>query len=196
MKLRIEKSVQENEWIDACLKNDRKAQRALYERYAPKMLGICARYIRDRSEAEDVMIKGFMRVFEKLETYQGKGSFEGWICRIMVNEALGYLRKNKSMYLEVEIEKAEREPDLNKIDQMMQAGDIIKIINELPVGYRTVFNMYAIEGYSHKEIGEMLGISENTSKSQLSRARMLLQKRLLEMENMLDQKVEGGYDGK
>lgn len=194
MTLRIEKSVKEKGLIAACKKQDRKAQRALYEQYSPKMLAICVRYIRERSEAESVMVSGFMRIFDKLNMYEGKGSFEGWMCKIMVNESLGYLRKHKSMYLEVDIEQAERTPNYEKLDESLHAGDIMKLINALPVGYRTVFNLYAIEGYSHKEIGEMLDISENTSKSQLSRARAMLQKQLLELEEMCNQAKEG-YEG-
>ncbi len=159
------------------------------------MLGLCRRYIKGDLEAEDVMIKGFMKVFTKIGLFEGKGSFEGWMKRIMINEALGFIRKNKAMYLEVEIEVADKEPDYDKMSTELEVKDLVKLVDELPSGYRTIFNLYAIEGYSHKEVSELLGISENTSKSQLSRARMHLQRKLLESEKMLEQK-NFNQDGK
>jgi RNA polymerase sigma factor (sigma-70 family) len=188
MKLQIQKSTSETELIRACKKQKGTAQRALYDKYASRMLGLCKRYVKGEMEAEDVMIKGFMKVFTKIDLFEGKGSFEGWMKRIMINEALGYIRKNKSMYLEIEIEAADKEPDFDTLSTELEAMDLLKMVNGLPSGYRTIFNLYAIEGYSHKEIAELLGISENTSKSQLSRARMQLQKRLLESEKVLEKK--------
>ena len=188
MKLQIQKSTLETDLIIACKRQNAKAQRMLYDKYATLMLGLCRRYIKGELEAEDVMINGFMKVFTKIELFEGKGSFEGWMKRIMINEALGYIRKNKAMYLEIEIEAAEREPDYNKISTELETKDLLKMVNELPSGYRTIFNLYAIEGYSHKEISELLGINENTSKSQLSRARMHLQKKLLASEKILERK--------
>ncbi|MFW5760285.1 MAG: RNA polymerase sigma factor [Cyclobacteriaceae bacterium] len=185
MFLKVNKSVSEEELITGCKIGNSKAQRHIYEKYAGKMLGICLRYVKEEPEAEDIMIKGFTRVFEKVDQYSGMGSFEGWIRRIMVNEALGYLRRNKNMYLEVEIEKAAYEPDYRLIDNSLEAEELVNMINELPMGYRSVFNLYAIEGYSHKEIAEQMEISENTSKSQLSRARALLQKKLAEREESI-----------
>ena len=188
MKLQIQKSTLETDLIQACRKQNSKAQRQLYEKYAPIMLGLCRRYVRGELESEDVMIKGFMKVFSKINSFEGKGSFEGWMKRIMINEALGYIRKNKAMYLETDIEEADKEPDFDKLSTELEAKDLLKMINELPSGYRTIFNLYAIEGYSHKEIGELLGINENTSKSQLSRARMHLQKKLIETERIVGKK--------
>ena len=195
MKLQIQKSTLETELIIACKKQNAKAQRALYDKHASHMLGLCKRYIKGEMEAEDVMIKGFMKVFTKIDLFEGKGSFEGWMKRIMINEALGYIRKNKSMYLEMEIEAADKEPDFDTLSTELEAMDLLKMVNGLPSGYRTIFNLYAIEGYSHKEIAELLGISENTSKSQLSRARMHLQKKLLESEKVLEKK-KLNQDGK
>ncbi|MEQ8812429.1 MAG: sigma-70 family RNA polymerase sigma factor, partial [Imperialibacter sp.] len=129
------------------------------------------------------------KVFEKLDSFRFEGSFEGWLRRIMVNESLMYLRRNKSMYVEVEIEKADREPDFSQLSDQLEADDLMAMIQELPVGYRTVFNLYAIEGFSHQEIAEMMQISEGTSKSQLSRARALLQKQLLEQEKKMNDKT-------
>lgn len=188
MKLQIQKSASETDLIKACRKQDPKAQRMLYEKYASSMLGLCRRYVRGELESEDIMINGFMKVFLKIKLYEGKGSFEGWIKRIMINEALGYIRKNKAMYLETDIEAADKEPDFTALSSELEAKDLLSMISELPSGYRTIFNLYAIEGYSHKEIGGLLGINENTSKSQLSRARMHLQKKLLETEVQLEQR--------
>lgn len=188
MKLQIQKSTSETDLLNACKKQNAKAQRQLYEKYAAAMLGLCRRYIHGEQEAEDVMIKGFMKVFTKIDSFQEKGSFEGWMKRIMINEALGYIRKHKAMYLETDIDAADKEPDFDQLSSALEANDLIKMISELPSGYRTIFNLYAIEGYSHKEIGELLGINENTSKSQLSRARVQLQKKLLETERVLEKK--------
>jgi len=188
MKLQIQKSTSETDLINACKKQHSKAQKVLYEKYASSMLGLCRRYVKGAMEAEDVMIRGFMKVFSKINLFEGKGSFEGWMKRIMINEALGYIRKNKAMYLETDIEVADKKPDFDKLSTELEAKDLLKMINELPSGYRTIFNLYAIEGYSHKEIGELLGINENTSKSQLSRARMHLQKKLLEVERIVEKK--------
>ena len=153
------------------------------------MLGLCRRYIKDGNEAESVMITGFLKVFDKIDQFSGEGSFEGWIRRIMVNESLLYIRKNKGMYIEVDIEYADLEPNYELASGQLQADDLLKMVNSLPVGYRTVFNMYAIEGYSHKEIADKLQVSENTSKSQLSRARKMLQKQLIEKEALLEEKL-------
>jgi RNA polymerase sigma factor (sigma-70 family) len=166
----------EEELIKGCLRQERSAQQQLYDFYSSKMYGICYRYVKNPMEAEDVLITAFTKIFERIQQFKGDGSFEGWIRRIMVNEALTHLRKSRTMYLETEIEQAEREPDYDRLADQLQAEDLLKMIGELPAGYRVVFNMYAIDGYSHKEIAEQLGISENTSKSQLSRARTYLQK--------------------
>ena len=146
------------------------------------MLAVCHRFIPEVGEAEDAMIRGFQKVFEKLNQFTSKGSFEGWVRRIMINESLGYLRQNKTLYLEVEIDKAYFEPCQELPPTNLEAEDLFAMILRLPAGYRTVFNLYAIEGYSHKEIGEFLGINESTSKSQLSRARKILQRFVLDSE--------------
>jgi RNA polymerase sigma factor (sigma-70 family) len=186
MKLKIHRS-DEEELILKCRKFERQAQKEVYERYTSKMYSICLRYVKDVASSEDVMVTAFVKVFERIEQFKGEGSFEGWIRRIMVNESLTYIRRNKSMYLDVDIEVADREPNYENLDNRLEAEDLLKLIQQLPTGYRTVFNLYAIEGYSHKEIAAQLGISENTSKSQLSRARTLLQKQLLETEAILNE---------
>ena len=187
--LQIKKSKSEEKLIEACRKGDRKAQCKLYEKYAPLMYSVCRRYVIELQEAEDVLVCGFTKVFRKIDQFTGEGSFEGWIRRIMVNESLTYIRRNKSMFLEVEIEKAEREPDYQQLHNQLEVEDLHKMIDILPTGYKTVFNLYAIEGFSHKEIAEKLGISENTSKSQLSRARAHLQKMLVQAEDSMEVKL-------
>jgi RNA polymerase sigma factor (sigma-70 family) len=191
--LRVNMYSSELELLTACRKGKAKAQKELYALFAPKMLGVCFRYIHDRAEAEHVMIGGMVKVFEKLDQYSGEGNFEGWIRRIMVNESLMYLRKHKTMSLEVEVDEAQSLPDFDALGSMLEAEDLLNLIAELPIGYGTVFNLYAIEGYNHKEIAQTLGINENTSKSQLSRARKLLQTRLNQIQNReLEKKKENG----
>jgi len=179
----------EDELIKGCLRRDRNAQKLLYDTYSSKMYGLCYRYVKDVMEAEDILVTAFMKVFDKIAQFKSEGSFEGWIRRIVVNEALTYLRRHRSMYLETELEQADREPDYNSLSDHLEAEDLLKMIQELPTGYRIVFNLYAIDGYSHKEIAEQLGISENTSKSQLSRARTYLQKVLQEKDWVENKKL-------
>ncbi len=189
MKLTIKKSINDDEIIQGCLRGKRDAQQSLYEKYAAKMLGVCCRYLKDRDEAEDVMIASLMKVFEKLEQFKGEGSFEGWVRRLVINECLSYLRKNKSIFMAVDVEKAEREPDYHALSDKLEENDLLIFVKSLPIGYRTVFNLYAIEGYSHKEIADNLNISVNTSKSQLSRARVVLQHKIIEAEKIVDSKL-------
>ena len=187
MNLIIKKSGNELVLIESCKKGDSKAQKMVYDRFSGKMLGLCRRYINDVSEAEGVMVTGFLKVFDKIDQFAGNGSFEGWIRRIMVNESLLYLRRHKNMYLEVDIEYADSTPNYATAAANLEAAELLNMVNELPVGYRTVFNLYAIEGYSHREIANRLEISENTSKSQLSRARALLQKQVIKREVLVEQ---------
>jgi len=145
-------------------------------------------------EAEDVLVMAFAKVFEKIDQFKAEGSFEGWVRKIVVNESLSYLRKNKSMYVETEIETVDKRPDFRLLENHLEADDLLKMVGDLPAGYRMVFNLYAIDGYSHKEIAEQLGISENTSKSQLSRARAWLQKKLTVLEKEAGTKKSNGYE--
>lgn len=184
MKLRATKTYSEEELIEQCRRGKSKAQKTLYDKFSPAMLGLCARYVKDIAEAEDIMIKGFLKIFEKIGQYEGKGSFEGWMKRIMVNQALMFIRQNKALYLEVDIDYAAKQPDYNWANDTFDAEELQQLVDSLPSGYKTIFNLYAIEGYSHREIAEMLGINENTSKSQLSRARALLQKQLVKLEEL------------
>jgi RNA polymerase sigma-70 factor (ECF subfamily) len=179
---RLPSFTSEIELIAACRNNDRQAQQVLFQKTAGKMLSVVKRYITNTAEAEDTLMEGFVKVFSKLDQYQGGGSFEGWIRRIMVNEALMSIRKNKDRY-PVDIDAAF---DIAHPDEtLMQLGlqEIENLIASLPTGYRTIFNLYAIEGYSHAEIAQLLAISEGTSKSQLSRARTLLQNQLTALQN-------------
>lgn len=168
----------------AIKQGNKAAQNEFYNKYSSRMLGICVRYISDKMQAEDVMIEGFMKVFDKIDQFGFNGSFEGWVKRIMVNEALMFLRSRKM--IEIDLELVSDQSFHFAADNSLESDDLMNIINQLPTGYRTVFNLYAIEGYSHAEIAEKLGISEGTSKSQLSRARMLLQEKLgyLKMNNL------------
>ncbi len=190
MNLIIKKSNTLESLIALCIRQNAKAQRLLYDRLSPKMMGVCRRYIGDVSEAETVLVTGFLKVFNKINQFSGTGNFEGWVRKIMVNESLLYLRKNKSMYLEVEIEEAHIEPNYGQADYLFEEQELLELIENLPVGYRTVFNLYAIEGYSHKEIGEQMGINENTSKSQLSRARIILKNEVIKREAHYSKKIK------
>lgn len=189
MGLNLYKSLSEEALVKACCQKDGKAQRLFYEKFAPAMYPLCLRYVREVNEAEDVMISGFMKAFEKMNSYAASGSLGGWLRRIMINQALGHLRKNKTMYLQTDIEQAEYQSALTCSSDHLEAEDLMKLVCQLPIGYRTVFNLYVIEGYSHKEISKLLNISENTSKSQLSRARGWLQKQLLKEEKSLKSKI-------
>lgn len=181
----------ESELIDGCRRNDRIAQQTVYEQMAGKMLSLCCRYVKDRMQAEDVLVTSFTKVFEKIDQFKGDGSFEGWVRKIVVNESLSYLRKNKSMYLETDLAAADREPDLNSLSNQLEADDLMRLVTELPPGYRIVFNMFALDGFTHKEIADELGINENTSKSQLSRARSYLQARLLDIDKNTHRNQKG-----
>ncbi len=166
----------DEELVKGCIENIPSCQKLLFERFSRKMMGVCLRYAGRSEEAEDMLQNGFIKIFEKLSTFRGTGSLEGWIRRIMVNESLAYLRKNKAMQMNIDIEDAKyKVPGNSHVGESMNEKDLLKIIQQLPAGFRTVFNMYAIEGYSHKEIAEALGISEGTSKSQYSRAKTHLQ---------------------
>ena len=170
--------------IESCRKGDRKAQKALFDRLAPRMFPVCIRYAGDRETAEDILQDGFVTLFSKLDTYKGEGSFEGWARKIFVNTALMYLRKKDALKMSDDLENA-RHLASGTTTQIENIGykELIKLVTSLPTGFRTVFNMYVLEGYSHKEIAEILNITETTSRTQLSRARVWLQNRIKETEN-------------
>ncbi len=162
--------------LQGCLKNHAAAQRELYQRFSPKMLAVCFRFAHNREDAEDMLQDGFIKVFLQMHTFQSKGAFEGWIRRIMVHTCINHLKKNKRFNESVDIIQASsaqiREENIPSIVQAKQIVDCIRL---LPIGYRTVLNLYAIEGYSHKEISGMLDIEESTSRSQYTRARQMLE---------------------
>ena len=167
--------------IKLAVDNNRQAQQQIYSRFAPKMLSICRLYVKDVQQAEDVMITSFMKVFSNLKNFQNNGSFEGWIRRIMVNECISFLRvaKKVSFIEDVTYKCAGASCEISS----WATEDIQLMIDNLPDGYKMVFNLYAIEGYKHKEIAVMLGISEGTSKSQLSHARKILQQQINATKN-------------
>ena len=170
------------EIINACIKQDKKAQKILYKKYASIMYGICLRYCNRKAEAEDVLQEAFIKIFAGIKSYRSEGSFEGWLKRIVVNTALNYYKSNLKRAFDQSIDNVNESQmsGADSYDADLSVNDLMKMINDLADGYRIVFNLYAIEGYSHKEIAEMLNISENTSKSQLSRARAILQNKINE----------------
>ncbi|MEY3442494.1 MAG: hypothetical protein RLZZ519_775 [Bacteroidota bacterium] len=169
---------EEERMVRGCVKGQPQHQEALYNLYYRKMFGVCLRYAPDRETAEDILQDGFVKVFKNIGSYEGKGSLEGWIRRVVVNTALEFLRKKSSMYPVVDIQQAANTDGGWDIVSSMSEQEILRMVQALPVGYRTVFNLYAIEGYSHKEIAERLNITEGTSKSQLARARQTLQENI------------------
>jgi RNA polymerase sigma-70 factor (ECF subfamily) len=168
-------NISESDLIQGCLNGERRMQEELYGRFAPKMYGVCLRYAGNSDEAQDILQEGFIKIFKKLSSFRGEGSFEGWIRRVFVNTSIEHFRRKN--YLQPVTEKEENTIEgkyLSILDSLAER-DILNMIRELSPGYRAVFNLYVIEGYTHKEIGDMLGISEGTSKSQLSRAKVILQ---------------------
>ncbi|HLF63245.1 MAG TPA: sigma-70 family RNA polymerase sigma factor [Saprospiraceae bacterium] len=163
--------------IKDCKAGDPTAQKALYEQWGPLLLGVVRRYLSRTEDAEDVFVEGMFKILTKIQTFREEGSFEGWMKRIMVNEALMFLRKQHNFHLVREIEPSDLH-ETATIEYTLQAEDILKILDQLPDGYRTVFNLYVIEGYKHREIAEILGISINTSKSQLILAKKRMQELL------------------
>jgi RNA polymerase sigma-70 factor (ECF subfamily) len=170
--------------LDGCKRGDRKAQESLYKALASKMMAVCTRYAKDTFEAEDILQMGFVKVFRKVSEFRSDGSFEGWIRRIMVNTAIETYRKNLRSLNVVDIDEVYDQPQSTFDMGKLELNDLMKLVQQLSNGYRIVFNMYAIEGYSHKEIAKELGISEGASKSQLSRARGILKDKIIKMEGL------------
>ena len=172
--------------ISGCLQNDPAAQRELYNRFSPKMLSVCYRFAQSREDAEDMLQEGFIKIFTQIHTFENKGTFEGWVRRIIVHTCINFLKKYKKFNENVDIAYASTvQVKEETMPSLMQAKQVIECIRLLPVGYRTVLNLYAIEGYSHKEIASMLDIEESTSRSQYTRSRnmletLLIKKRILE----------------
>lgn len=174
------------------LRNNSKSQDLLYKYFAPKMYGICLRFAGNQMEADDIMQEGFIKVFTQLKNFRNEGSFEGWIRRTFINTAINYYRKNlrSSKFQNVDEIEVALTNEENVYDALSKE-ELIKLIQELPNGYRTVFNLNVIEGYTHKEIGAMLNISDNTSKSQLTRARSILQKKVA---TLVRQKIKPPFE--
>ena len=171
----------DRELIERCLQKDAKAQETLYRRFASKMYGVCLRFARNTLEADDILQEGFIKVFSFLDHYRFEGSLEGWIRRTIVNTAINFYNQRNRLQNEVSLDNAENElPEAEDAIDRMSANELLGVIQQLPEGYRLVFNLYVIEGYTHQEIAKMLHISENTSKSQLSRARVSLQEKIIQ----------------
>ena len=175
--MKHKRSLPEHELIEQCKKNNRKAQRQLYERFGPKMKFVCRRYLTDKNNTEDVLNQGFLKVFNKLNSFQTEGSFEGWIKRIIINTCLDQNRKDKEFLASLDHIPESLQPV--SIDYSgLNMDYILQAINALPLGYKTVFNLVEVDGYNHKEVGNMLQITESASRSQLAKAKQALRKKL------------------
>ena len=170
----------EKQLIEGCVNGDRRAQKALYDKYSRRMMAVCLRYIKDMEDARDLLQEGFIKLYTNISKYSGDGSFDGWVRKIFVNCALERLRQNDILKNANDISDIDYAdiPDESAVTHL-SSDDIMKYVRSLPNGFRTVFNLFAIEGYSHKEIGEKLNISESTSRSQYMRARKILQNMIL-----------------
>lgn len=172
-------TISETDLIRGCVEGNRQMQEELYNRFSGKMYAVCLRYANNPDDAQDLLQEGFIKVYRNLHRFRAEGSFEGWIRRVFVNSCIEHFRK-KSLQLSKVSEKEEgtiEDSDTSALDNLAEK-DIVRLIQDLSPGYRTVFNLYVVEGYSHKEIGDLLNISEGTSKSQLARARSILQKKV------------------
>jgi RNA polymerase sigma factor (sigma-70 family) len=170
------------ELVRACLKGNSQSQSTLYHRYESRMYGICLRYARDNNDALDILQEGFIRIFRGLHSFKGNSPLANWMDRVMSNAAIRYISKNKRISFEEEAKLDRLMKTYDEQDSQLHAKDIVNLIMQLPIGYRTVFNMFAIEGYSHKEIAEKLGITEGGSRSQYFRAKKAIQNLLRENE--------------
>lgn len=179
----------ENTLIKKAAAADREAQERLYNKYAPKMLGVCRQYIKDLQFAEDVMVSAFLKVFKYLDTFKFEGSFEGWVRKIMVRESITFLRKKQHIVFDDEVYERSTPKYITSTPDL-DVEQVQLLIDALPEGYKVVFVMYAIEGYKHSEIAEQLKISENTSRSQLFKARKMLQEKLEKIKESDSLKIE------
>jgi RNA polymerase sigma-70 factor (ECF subfamily) len=166
--------------IEGCAKHDRKAQQELYDKYSRFLLGVCLRYASDKAEAEDILQDSFLKIFFNIKEYSGTGSFTGWLRKVAVNTAITHYHKNLKYRYHIEIEEyVSAETGVASFEEdLISSDELYRVLNELPPGYRMVFNLYAVEGYKHKEIAGMLGIDTNTSKSQYSRAKAVMRDKL------------------
>jgi RNA polymerase sigma factor (sigma-70 family) len=186
----------EEQMLIGSIKNNAAAQEAFYDRYSPRMLGVCYRFAKNREDAEDMLQEAFIKVFTQLQHYRGDGSLEGWIRRVVVHTCINILKKNKKFSDTVDLMYATTlHSHADLLPSIMQAKQIVECIRILPVGYRTVLNLYAIEGYSHKEIGELLEIGESTSRSQYTRAKAMLEE-VLVSKKIIDKSQFKNTNGK
>ena len=177
--------------LAGCLQNNAASQEALYSRFSPRMLGVCYRFAKNREDAEDMLQEGFIKVFTQIHQYRNEGALEGWIRRIMVHTCINILKKNKKFAESVDIIHASSvHVKEDMIPSIMQAKQVVECIRVLPLGYRTVLNLYAIEGYSHKEISGLLDIEESTSRSQYTRAKAMLEEILIRKRIMVKPRVK------
>jgi RNA polymerase sigma factor (sigma-70 family) len=177
----------DTELIKGCIKGDGHCQKALFNRYASPLLGVCQRYARNKEDAEDILQDSFVKIFGKLEQFKGEGSFEGWMRRVTVNTALKKYtvsRYTKEFSVEQIFEVAEANTEASSNFSHLSEKDLLALINSLPDGYRLIFNLYVIEGYQHDEIGKMLNIQASTSRSQLVKARQLLQREIIQSQKI------------
>lgn len=174
--------------LEGCLVGKKRSQEQMYHCYAPKMFGLCLRYSENYHSAEDVLQEGFIKVFQKLNDFRYEGSFEGWLKRIFINTAIEYNRKeSKHRHLEI-IEDLHLSLTFSAVEHLIK-DDLIQLIQQLPAGYRQIFNLYVIDGFNHNEISKLLDISVGTSKSQLARARQTLKKQILQLDENQEQKT-------
>src|SRR5690349_21749928 len=179
--------------LQGCLNNNAAAQKALYEKYSAKMLSVCYRYAHNREDAEDMLQEGFIKVFGQIHTFQNRGAFEGWIRRIIIHTCINNLKKNKRFNESVDLIHATTiQVREESVPSIVQAKQVVECIRILPKGYRTVLNLYAIEGYSHKEIAGMLDIEESTSRSQYTRAKQMLEEILIRKKILQKPKEKSG----
>ncbi len=189
---KLHKNIEERSLVKGCQNGDHHCQKHLFETYKDKMMGVAIRYLPEQQQAEDILIRSFTKVFSNIRSFRSEGSLEGWIRRIVINESLAQLRKEGPSKWSVSLENISQDPGIGaEVYDMLSTTELLGIISSLPQGYRTVFNLYAVEGFSHKEIASQLRISEGTSKSQYLRARSLLRKKIGKM-NSIKQKVDYG----
>ncbi|MEO5997910.1 MAG: sigma-70 family RNA polymerase sigma factor [Chitinophagaceae bacterium] len=180
--------------LQGCLRNESIAQKELYNRYSPKMLAVCYRFGHNREDAEDMLQEGFIKVFSQIHTFRNQGAFEGWVRRIIVHTCINNLKKNKKFNESVDLIHATTlQVREETVPSIVQAKQVVECIRLLPLGYRTVLNLYAIEGYSHKEISIMLEIEESTSRSQYTRAKQMLEEILIRKKILQKSKEKTGF---
>jgi RNA polymerase sigma-70 factor (ECF subfamily) len=184
----------DKEIIDGCARHDRRSQQMLYEKYSRYLLGVCMRYSTDKAEAEDILQESFLKIYFNIKEYSGTGSFTGWLRKVAVNTAITHYHKNLKYRYHIDIEEyVTVETGVTSFEEdFFTSDELYKVLNQLPTGYRMVFNLYAVEGYKHKEIADMLSIDTNTSKSQYSRAKAVIREKLEKLRKLKKNYSENG----